>query len=137
MMNCIECPWFESCDELDQIYCMNDKLNQVKTKLEEMEENKMTNEQAIEILANARYADDLQGNEDLTTAHYMAIKALEQAPKALQFANWVATEIFDENWEYNKDAFDELACRKLAKLEIVRAKGNEWELVELQESEET
>ena len=52
-----------------------------------------------------------------------------------EFAEWVATEIFDENWEYNKDAFAELACRKLAKLGIVRAKGNEWELVKPHESE--
>lgn len=86
MMNCIECPWFESCDELDESYCINDELNRVKTELEEMEENKMekelvwTNEDAIKILANARYADDLQGNEDLTTAHYMAIEALKSRP---------------------------------------------------------
>ena len=59
-----------------------------------------------------------------------------QEPKTAQFAKWVAEEIFDENWEYNKDAFEELACRKLAKLGIVRAKGNEWELVKPQESEE-
>lgn len=39
-------------------------------------------------------------------------------------------------WEYNKDSFAEIACRKLAKLGIVRAKGDEWELVEPQESEE-
>lgn len=56
-------------------------------------------------------------------------------PKAGEFAEWVATEIFDENWEYNKDAFTELACRKLAKLGIVKAKGDEWELVDPQERE--
>lgn len=55
---------------------------------------------------------------------------------AEQFAKWVATEIFDDNWEYNKDAFDELACRKLAKLGIVVRMGDEWELVESEESEE-
>jgi agmatine/peptidylarginine deiminase len=64
------------------------------------------------------------------------IKALEQDTKTEQFAKWVATEIFDDMWEYNKDAFAEIACRKLAKLGIVRAKGDEWELVEPQESEE-
>lgn len=53
-----------------------------------------------------------------------------------QFAEWVAREIFDDMWEYNKDAFAEIACRKLAKLGIVREKGNEWELVEPQESKE-
>ena len=65
----------------------------------------------------------------------MAIKALEQESKMEQFAKWVAEEIFDDMWEYNKDSFAEIACRKLAKLGIVRAKGDEWELVEPQESE--
>ena len=64
------------------------------------------------------------------------INALEQEPKTEQFAKWVATEIFDDMWEYNKDSFAEIACRKLAKLGIVRAKGDEWELVEPQEGEE-
>ena len=68
-------------------------------------------------------------------AYEISIGALEQELNAVQFAKWVATEIFDENWEYNKDAFAEIACRKLAKLGIVRAKGDEWELVELPESE--
>ena len=53
-----------------------------------------------------------------------------------KFVEWVARKIFDDNWEYNKDAFAEIACRKLAKLGIVRAKGDEWELVEQQESED-
>lgn len=61
-----------------------------------------------------------------------AIKALEQEPN--DFAKWVAREIFDDEWEYNKDAFAEIACRKLAKLGIVRANGDEWELVEPQEA---
>lgn len=61
---------------------------------------------------------------------------LDQSPKTEQFAKWVATEMFDDMWEYNKDSFAEIACRKLAKLGIVRAKGNEWELVEPQESED-
>ena len=51
------------------------------------------------------------------------------------FAEWVAREIFDDMWEYNNDAFAEIACRKLAKLGIVRAKDDEWELVEPQESD--
>ena len=56
--------------------------------------------------------------------------------KTEQFAKWVATEIFDDMWEYNKDAFAEIACRKLEKLGIVRVKGDEWELVDPHESEE-
>ena len=58
-----------------------------------------------------------------------------QEPKTEQFAKWVASEIFDE-WEYNKDTFAEIACRKLEKLGIVRAKGDEWELVEPRERSE-
>lgn len=50
------------------------------------------------------------------------------------FARWVASEIFDE-WEYNKDSFAEIACRKLEKLGIVRAKGDEWELIESEDKE--
>jgi ATP-dependent protease HslVU (ClpYQ) peptidase subunit len=61
---------------------------------------------------------------------------VKQEPKTEQFVKWVATEIFDEMWEYNKDSFAEIACRKLEKLGIVRAKGDEWELVEPQESED-
>ena len=51
------------------------------------------------------------------------------------FAVWVAKEIFDDEWEYNKDAFAEIACRKLNKLGIVKANGDKWELFEPQESE--
>lgn len=88
-----------------------------------------------------------------------AIKALEQKPETVTdfadrckecgakygklleqykaFAEWIAREVFSDDWEYNKDSFAEVACRKLANLGIVRAKGDEWELVELQtESEE-
>ena len=80
--------------------------------------------------------DIVQDVEDLNNAYDVAIKALEQSPEMDQFAKWVAAEIFDDMWEYNKDSFAEIACRKLAKLGIVRAKGDEWELVEPQESEE-
>ena len=40
----------------------------------------MTREEAIKLLVNATYSDEWHGNEDLTTAHNMAIKALEQEP---------------------------------------------------------
>ena len=79
--------------------------------------------------------DIVQNVEDLNNAYDVAIKALEQEPKTEQFAKWVAEEIFDDMWEYNKDAFAEIACRKLAKLGIVRAKDDEWELVEREEEE--
>ena len=41
----------------------------------------MTNEEAIKLLVNATFSDEWQGNEDLTTAYQMAIKALEQTSK--------------------------------------------------------
>ena len=83
----------------------------------------MTREEAIKLLVNATYSDEWQGNEDLTTAHNMSIKALE-------FAEWVAEEIFSDDWEYNKDSFEEVACRKLEKLGIVRKTETDWELVD-------
>jgi hypothetical protein len=76
-----------------------------------------------------------EGEDTLYVERDDVLKLLKQEPKTEQFAKWVATEIFDEMWEYNKDAFAEIACRKLEKLGIVRAKGDEWELVEPQESE--
>jgi hypothetical protein len=93
----------------------------------------MTNQEAITIIGNLEDKDILFNPCDVQDAKTMAITALEQESKTEQFALWVATEIFDENWEYNKDAFEELACRKLAKLGIVRARGDEWEFVEPQE----
>lgn len=59
---------------------------------------------------------------------YELLDRLEQEPD--DFAKWVAREIFDDEWEYNKDAFAEIACRKLAKLGIVIRMGDEWELIE-------
>lgn len=37
----------------------------------------MTREEAIDILVNATYSEEWQGNEKLTTAHLMAIEALK------------------------------------------------------------
>lgn len=59
----------------------------------------------------------------------------KQETEVEQFARWVATEIFSDVWEFNKDAFAELACRKLAKLGIVEADGDEWELVDIKGKE--
>jgi rubrerythrin len=54
-------------------------------------EQTMTREQALKLLADARYADDLQGNNDLQTAHIMAMEALEQEPKN---GHWIAEKIY-------------------------------------------
>lgn len=40
----------------------------------------MTREEAIEMLVNATYSEEWQGNEKLTTAHLMAIEALQTPP---------------------------------------------------------
>jgi len=91
----------------------------------------MTNEQHIENLKKLKSFHNGSYGADIDRA----IKSLEQED-SYDFARWVAEEIFDDMWEHNKDAFAEIACRKLAKLGIVRAKGDEWELIEPQESED-
>lgn len=65
----------------------------------------------------------------------ISIPPVTPKPKTGQFAKWVAREIFDDMWEYNKDAFAELACRKLEKIGIVKANGDKWELVDPQKSD--
>ena len=50
----------------------------------------------------------------------------EDIKEYIKFAKWVANEIFDDMWEHNKDAFAELACRKLEKLGFVHANGELW-----------
>lgn len=93
----------------------------------------MTNiEETIEYINEIKYGitpDDEHRNK-LIDALDMAIKALEKESETRQFAKWVATEIFYGMCEYNKGSFVEITCRKLAKLGIIRVKGNEWELVE-------
>lgn len=91
----------------------------------------MTKVEAIAILDGFKYNPLL--NDEHFEALEMAVKALSEDK---QFAEWVAREIFDDMWEYNQNSFAEIACRKLAKLGIVREKGDEWELIETQESEE-
>ena len=46
-----------------------------------------------------------------------------------EFCEWVAEEIFGDEgdyWENVKDAFPELACRRLHKLGIVHKEGDKW-----------
>ena len=95
-----------------------------------------------ELIRNLKYTMEKHKNDKVNTFDTNIsvmckdiLDYLEREPKTEQFAKWVATEIFDDIWEYNKDAFAEIACRKLAKLGIVRAKGDEWELVESEASE--
>ena len=51
----------------------------------------------------------------------------KKAMASLDFAEWVASEIFEgDGWEENMWSFSELACRKLEKLGIVKAVNGEW-----------
>ena len=94
----------------------------------------MTNEEAKDKLDFLKTPLD-EVYKSMIEALDMAIKALEQEAEAVQFVKWVAREIFDDMWGYNKDSFAEIACRKLAKLGVVKVEGDEWKLVESQESE--
>lgn len=73
---------------------------------------------------------------------------IDKAIKSLEFAEWVAEEIFSEDWEFNeeiinnigkdlinfvKDSFAEVACRKLEKAGIVKLIDGYWALVESEE----
>lgn len=59
---------------------------------------------------------------------------IDKAIKALEFAEWVAEEIFSDDWEYNKDSFEELACRKLEKIGFVKKTDTDWILIESEET---
>jgi hypothetical protein len=67
----------------------------------------MTKEEAIQMLVNATYSDEWQGNEDLTTAHNMAIKSLEAWDKVIeeikeQFDGCDICEWFEDyDWDEN------------------------------------
>jgi NTP pyrophosphatase (non-canonical NTP hydrolase) len=53
-------------------------------------------------------------------------------PDYKSFCYFVANEIFDENWEFNQDAFAEIACRKLVQLGIVELIDDKYRLKESQ-----
>lgn len=91
-------------------------------------------EKAIEQLERiSNHLSSIGETEDYTD---IAIQALEQEPKTdyKSFAEWVADEIFSDEWEFNKDGFEEIACRKLSKLGLVKADGDKW--VRMERSDE-
>lgn len=57
----------------------------------------MTREEAINLLVNATYSDEWQGNEDLATANLMAIRSLEAWDK-----------LYNKTVEYEQQAIEEL-----------------------------
>lgn len=68
----------------------------------------------------------MTNTEEKITTNNPCEDLFKKAMASLDFANWVADEIFDDMWEYNKDAFAEIACRKLAKLGIVKEVDGGW-----------
>lgn len=87
----------------------------------------MTIQEAIELLVNATYSEEWQGNEDLQTAHNMAIEALHRENPKNPIINIIAdsygTRRLNEMWSedswlcpvchrYVGDVFDELYCSK-------------------------
>lgn len=55
------------------------------------------------------------------------IKLKERSGETFEeFAEFVAEEIFSEEWEFNKDSFSEIACRKLYKLGVIDKNDDEW-----------
>lgn len=70
----------------------------------------MTNKEAIKLLVDATYSDEWQGNEDLTTAHNMAIKALAQEPKTRWNNHQIAcmlADLFGDACACNYNGIDE------------------------------
>ena len=79
----------------------------------------MTREEAIKIL--------LLEKEDAENCGWKKIlEALDMAHKSLDFAQFVANEIFSEDFEV--ESFKELTCRRLHKIGIVEKKDGYWEL---------
>ena len=71
-----------------------------------------------------RYGNPHDHYED---AINIGVEAIDCYENYKDFAEWVTSEIFDEGWDNNKDAFAEIACRKLEKLGLVKANGKLWE----------
>ena len=47
--------------------------------------------------------------------------------KLMEFAEFVAQEVMDNNFEDNAGAFAELACRRLWRLGIIERDGDYWQ----------
>ena len=51
-----------------------------------------------------------------------------------RFADWVASEVCQEDFEDNSGAFAELACRKLYFLGLLKKDGDLWVYRQMEES---
>lgn len=54
------------------------------------------------------------------------IEAAEQIAPFVDFVDWVASEVCQDDFEENAGVFAEVACRKLSKLGIITADGENW-----------
>ena len=98
----------------------------------------MTTKQAIKIIEDERdhtkhHLTEKGKAEEFYQELGNFVIAYDKAILALEFAEWVADEIFDEYWEHNKDAFAEIVCRKLYKLGLVESvetkDGEQWQKI--------
>ena len=96
---------------------MSEQWQELKETITELRDNDGTSTQQEVCKFLTNYMDILE-------------KQAEQEPKTdyKAFTEWVANEIFSEEWEFNKDSFAEIACRKLAEMGIVKADGDKWVL---------
>lgn len=56
----------------------------------------------------------------------VTIEAAEKMVPLIDFADWVASEVCQNNFEDNAGVFAEVACRKLHKLGIITTDGKKW-----------
>lgn len=94
----------------------------------------MTRREALKLLADARYADDLQGNDDLQTAHNMAIDALRQEPCDDCISRQAVFDLFYNTWKHNGvgENYGELSIDALKALPSVnpQPKTGHWILTD-------
>lgn len=83
--SCDDCPLLKRVDGFKTCLAgerngYEERVVEIVEKWSKEQENKMTKAEAIELLVNATYSEEWQGNEKLTKAQHMAIEALEREP---------------------------------------------------------
>ena len=95
-----------------------------------MNENISFTLEELELLEKclSKYFFDIGGiPEVVISCEEKIIKLKESSGESFKdFAEFVAEEIFSEEWEFNKDSFSEIACRKLYKLGVIDKTNDEW-----------
>lgn len=83
--SCDDCPLLKRVDGFKTCLAgerngYEERVVEIVEKWSKEQENKMTKAEAIELLVNATYSEEWQGNEKLTKAQHMAIEALQREP---------------------------------------------------------